>query len=278
MLCLDIETIAEHPSTMSTVLRALAHRLIGYAAAGLRRRQSWHGLMNEHLLYTENDLEALVWAIGCVWVTRIERSICKSPPLNCILLLLGLYVSFQYLVAHLVWYGVPRAQVGAQDDSFRQLLKFAIFILVLLVAAGATPGRRTRRLFAAVTFPFVALLGIATVAFANQVLMPVALDDSGAMINLLIRGPIVGLVIAGVLSLPAVLIYRTAGAAIAVLALIPAVARNVSAAAQSRPGLAGHELLLCHVWPLLCSAIAVASFTIVLRRWLTRPIVISTVR
>jgi len=221
-----------------------------------------------------NGAEALIWALGCVWAIRVERSINEArPELNCVLLFVGLYLAVRYLLTHLTWYGIApdRLELFCAPRSF---LKLAIYFCVTGVVAFATPGRRSRRLFAALVFPLFGMLGLLSVAAGFHVvdaLMPPPGNPGTAIVLCGLCGPIFGVIVATLLSLPCVLLYRATAVPTAALALVPAIARKTGTVGLSDSSLLSYVSFFEHLWPFICSLFITAIFCKVCRRWVTRP-------
>ncbi|MDB6046438.1 MAG: hypothetical protein JWM63_4989 [Gammaproteobacteria bacterium] len=251
----------------------LARALVRYAANGLARGgPAWLQLMERELERIASDVEGLIWAIDCVWAIRMERFLSKTPPpLNCALLFVGLYLTIHYLLTHLAWYGLPPRRFEFLDDSLRGFLKLAIFIGLVGLVAVATPGSPRRRVFAALAFPFLGLLGILATAFGLQIVNGLTLLEGNPAVAIIMRGLIFGLIVAALLSLPSVLLYRARAASIAALALVPAIAKTTWTMGQPHQSLHAYASLFAHIWPFICSLIIIAIFTRVCHRWLNRP-------
>jgi hypothetical protein len=258
-------------ATSSTALRMLARRLVQYAARGLDpAHPAWPALMDREVQAIAGEFEALIWAVGCLWAIRVERFIDRSrPQLHCLLMVVGLYVSLRYLLTHLAWYGLAPPQVSAADAAPRELIKLGVFAVVVAVVAAATPGGRPRRTFAGLVFPFVALLAVASAALGSQ-LNDVLIPNANATTLIILRGPLFGVIVAAILSLPCVLLYRTTSTAAAALALLPAFARAIGAIAMAPADLQRHGAGFGHLWPYVCALIALAIFGAVCNRWLGR--------
>lgn len=259
----------------STVLRVLARALVRYAANGFAEsRSSWQRLMETEVQRTASGVEALVWALGCVWAIRVEPSINQSrPELNCALLFLGLYLTVHYLLTHLTWYGLPpgRLEVFFAPRGF---LKLAIFACMTGVVAFVTPGHRSRRLFAGLAFPLLGMLGLLSVAAAFQVvstIMPPQGSSGGELLARELCGLIFGVIVATLLSLPCVLLYRQTAMPAAVLALVPAIAKRSGTAGPSNTSADLYMSLLDQLWPFICSLLIIGIFCKICRRWVRRP-------
>jgi hypothetical protein len=261
-------------STASTVLRGLARTLVRYAAKGLAHTHpSWRRLMETEVQRIANGVEALIWAIGCVWAIRVERSINESrPELNCVLLFVGLYLTVHYFLTHLTWYGLAPDRLEFFSAP-RGFLKLAIFFCMTGVVAFATPGGRSRRLFAALAFPFLAMLGLLSVAAGFQVINVIMPPQGNTGAEVILRGlcgPLFGVIVAALLSLPCVLLYRATAMPSAALALVPAIAKETGTAAPSHLSPHPYASLFEHLWPFICSLIIIAIFSRICHRWVSR--------
>ncbi len=215
------------------------------------------------------SFEALIWAIGCVWTVRVERFITHPRPvLNSAMLFLGLYITVQYLLTHMVWYGMAPAHSDL-DIPPRGLLKLFIFLFVGGVMAVSTPGDRPRRLFGALAFPFYGVLGLLAVALGSQVIQSLTASQGG-MAQVVLYGPIFGLIVAMCLSLPCTLLYRGAAVPVAILALVPAVSKEMGLAARPALDTNTYVNLLEQLWPFICAFTILWIFCNVCRRWVSR--------
>jgi len=71
--------------------------------------------------------------LGRVWAIRAERFINESRPrLNCVLLFIGLYLTVQYLLTHLAWYGLASYPNEVSAAPPRGLVKLAICSLIII--------------------------------------------------------------------------------------------------------------------------------------------------
>jgi len=230
--------------------------------------------MEDEVKRIANSVEALIWALGCVWGIRVERSINEArPELNCVLFLVGLYLTVHYLLTHLTWYGLGGDRQVVLSVP-REFIKLGLFFVVTAVVAFVTPGRRARRMFAALVFPLLGLWGLLSVAAGFQVSNALMSPLGRASADVALRGLcglVFGAIVASLLSLPCVLLYRDRAIPIAVLALLPAIARSNSLAgpADAIPNsyLSFFELL----WPFICSLFLIAIFCSVCSRWVSRP-------
>jgi hypothetical protein len=259
--------------TAAKTLRTLARALVRYAAKGPAPIwPSWHLFMERQLEEIRGDAEALIWAVGCVWAFRVERLIGKfHPSVNCALFLVGLYLTVNYLLAHLAWYGLPSHALELTADAFRGFAKGAISIGLVALVGLVTPGSPRRRLFAAGAFPLLGSLGLlATMVgmeLAYSIRLPAGYPTTEAI---LLRGPAFGLLVAAPLALPSVLLYRATAAPMAILALIPAIAKAHWVTARPGASAFTHEIFLSQVWPFLCALIYITIFTSGCSRWLCR--------
>jgi hypothetical protein len=229
--------------------------------------------MERQLEGIAGDIEALVWAVGCVWALRVERLIGKlHPAANCALFLAGLYLGVSYLLTHLAWYGVPGPPPGFPPDGRRVLAKIAIVIGSSTLVGLVAPGRPRRRVFAACAFPFLGLLGLWVATGGMELVKSIGLPAPYATTEAVLRGLAFGFLAAASLSLPSVLLYRATATPVAILAFIPAGAKADWAAVGPRASLFTPATFFCHVWPFLCSLIVITIFTCVCQRWLSRPL------
>ena len=177
------------------MIRAIARALARYAATGLpRSRPAVEGLILRELDQIPGDAEALVWALGCAWEIRVEWRLARRQPFaNCALLMMGLYVTVNFLVPHLAWYGVKRYLPGGLDATARGLVRLAIYLVLVLFLTLALTGQRTRRLFGAVMFPFLALWGFAAYALGAHAVNLLRTSVGGPLVDIALGGPLFGL-------------------------------------------------------------------------------------
>ena len=234
-------------------------------------RPHLHGLMQHRLDGIAGDVEALLWAVGCIWVLRVERRISKlHPVVNCALFLVGLCFGVNCLLTHLAWYGVPSRLPELLPDAARGCAKIAILSSLSALVGFVAPGVPRRRVFVACAFPLFGLLALSVtavgMALASSIGWPQEYPAAGAVL----RGLAFGLAVAAPLALPAVLLYRATAAPVAVLAVIPAIAKADWNGARSHVGLYDADGLFWHILPVLCSLIVITAFTWLCHRTLTR--------
>jgi len=199
------------------------------------------------------------------WNARVEGFISKgSPFLNSTLLVLGFYLAMSSLLAHLSWYGLPRSPLSPAWDWERLLIKLAVFFGILGLVKIATPGSRSRRLFGALAFPFFAVFIVLSMWTASHLIGALVRTTPGSLVDTLVRGPVVGVAVAAVISSATLLVYRGVAAPIGILALLPSVAK-----ASSTIGTLDlqhlESFLSGPLWPLCCCALAVVVFTLLWR-------------
>ena len=252
------------------MLRRMAYVFVRFAFNGQPWGQAfWLAALENQLNNIRSDFEALVWAIGCVWNVRAERFIRRSPPpLNCVLLLTGLYLAVSFLLTHLTWYGHSPTNPSAEGQ--RILLKLEIFIAVIFMVGTAAPGRRSRKIFAAVVFPFLALVGLLSLWSTGHMVDELAKTGVEHLIETLLRGLVLGILTGVAVSIPAILIYRTVATPIAILALMPAIAKGSSAVTQLQLDLSCRVVLNTPLWTLICCIATIVISTRVWGTWLHR--------
>jgi hypothetical protein len=227
--------------------------------------------MERQLEGIAGDVEALVWAVGCVWALRVERLIGKfHPTVNCALFLAGLYLGVNYLLTHLAWYGVPGTPAELPPDARRAFAKIGIFIGLCALVGLASPGRPRRRVFAACAFPLLGLLGVWVAAAGIELVKSIGLSASYPTAAAVLRGLAFGFLVAASLSLPAALLYRATATPVAILAFLPAVAKADWAATGLHASPFTPATFFWHVWPFLCAVIFITIFTCICHRWLSR--------
>jgi hypothetical protein len=250
------------PGTLRVFARALVRCAVSsYPGA----RHGWNEFLERQVETIAGDTEALIWAAGCLWSLRIERLIARAPPVvNCMLFLAGLYVGVNVLLAHLTWYGFPGTSPELQADARRVFMKMALFLGAVVVVGLASSGSPRRRIFAACAFPLVGLLAmLATamgMAFAACIRLP-AYPVSEAVFH----GLALGLPMASLLSLPTALLYRSSGVPVAILSVLPAIAKADASASFSHP-LDYADVLFWRLGPYLCALVVVGLSTFVCDR------------
>jgi len=156
---------------------------------------------------------------------RVERLIARAPPMvNCMLFLTGLHVGLKILMAHLAWYGFPRAPLGTPADAQRFVIKLVLFLVVIAMVGLCSPGSPRRRIFAACTFPLVGVLAMVATAVVAEFADCVRLPDY-PIAEAAVRGLGLGLLMATLISLPTALLYRGSAVPVAILSVLPAVAK-----------------------------------------------------
>jgi len=236
-----------------------------------RRHPGWSRLLTRELESIEGDLEALIWAIGCVWAVDVEGFIRRTRPMLMIsLLMAGLYVTVHWLVTHLAWYGLPRPPLESLSGPPRGLLKIAVFLVLIMLIGAVTPGRRRRRVFAAAAFPLLALLALPATALGVQIVTALDLPRAHPAIAMIVSGPVFGFVVAVLLSLPFVLLYRSSAVPIAMLALLPPIAKTIWNVDLQAWSTHPYRTFLIQIWPFACSLLLIVMFTRVCDRWLRR--------
>jgi hypothetical protein len=227
---------------------------------------AWSALLERELAAIPRDREALIWAIGCAWAVNVERFMCKARPISMAVLLgAGLYVGTHHLLIHLTWFGLPRDAHHLPDQSRRDLLKLNICVGLLILLAITSPGEMRRRLIAAAMFPFMAASVLAIATSGLAIIGPLATDQA---IGMVACGMLIGAVLALLLTLPFVLMYRGRAVPIAALALLPAIAQSASQSNHFSHD--GNVALAAHMAAFACAFALLAHLTKVCRRWLGR--------
>jgi hypothetical protein len=254
----------------STVLRQWARTLVRYAASNSPDRHANDvELPLIHLNHIGGDVEALFWAVGCVWSVRAERAILTiHPAANCVLLFVGLYLFVDVLAARLAWYGVPPLQFEFPDETIRGFAKFGMFIICVGLVALVSPGCARRRIFAAALFPFVGLMGLWVTGLATAFAVSIQLPDEYLIVETILRGLTIGFFVAWVLSVPTALLYGAVAGPIAALALVPSIAKASWNAAHPYMNLDASGGLFWFGWPSICAIIFLAISTNRCHRWL----------
>jgi hypothetical protein len=258
--------LAEPP----TLLRRCAAFLVRHAAGGRASdRPRWAALLQAELERIQRDREALIWAIGCAWSTNVERYFSKGRPfLTSALLVLGLYVTTHYLLAHLSWYGfTPRPPVDAEAPS-RMFIKLALFLTLTILVRLVTPGEPRRKLIAAVAFPLLAMMILEVSRAASEVTEAVTPIVGSSDIGSMVRVALFGVVVSALVSLPFVLVYRRYASALACLAMVPTFARFLG---ELRPTVHTMRDVLGEMAPFACSFLLITLFSSTILQWLLRP-------
>jgi len=248
----------------STLLRRAARALVRHVAGVLsRRRSAFFKLIERELESIESDCAALIWAIGCVWAVDVERFVYRARPVLAIsLLTAGLYVTSHWLVTHLTWYGLPRpVALGSTGGPPREFLKFGVFLGLFALILTVTPGRRRRRIFAAAVFPLLAWLALPATALGAQIVTAVGSINALPDIVMIGSGLAFGLIVASVLSLPFALLYRARAVPIALLALLPPIAKTVWTVDAQMWSAHPYTTFVEYLWPFACSWILMIVFT-----------------
>ncbi len=167
-----------------------------------------------------------------------------QPLLNCLLFFVGLYIAVQHPPQYLVWLGIPIRLLAVSGDWQASLLKFAIYLLSCGLVLAAVDGRGSRRVFAALVFPFLPPLGIFVDAVATRVSGAIPVAGNAAAWAMLLRGSLFGITAALLITVPATFVYRRRVTAIAGLALAPVVARQTAAALYGSAGVSSYQHLL----------------------------------
>ena len=237
----------------------------------MRSPHYWHALLERHLEGIVGDLEALIWAAGCVWTLRVERLIVRAPPIvNCALFLAGVHLGVNILFAHLSWYGFPRAPLGAENETQRAFIKLVIYLGAVALVGLASPGSPRRRIFAACAFPLLGLVALAAFApgmeLANHTIRLAEYPVEEAVL----RGLALGVLIAILLSVPAVLLYRSSAVPVVILSVLPGVAKSNAGVAHPR-SVAYTEVLFCQLGPILYALAVLALSTYICDQLRSRP-------
>jgi len=253
-----------------TPLRAWVRALLRHATSGMPVDQATRRPVSEaHVSHIEGDIEALIWALGYVWSMRAEYLLSRiHPAASCVLLLLGLPVAAEVLIPHLTWYGLPQHQFGFPEESLRGLAKLAAYIVVTTLVASTTPGSLRRRVFGASVFPFLSLLALFASGAAHRLVDGIAVTDDLSCAAVLLHGLSVGGIVASALVVPTALLYRSTATGIAILAILPAIAKS---AWDDAPRLDTISDLLVFACPFIWSLIVIVLATNLCQRYLRLP-------
>jgi hypothetical protein len=209
------------------LMRMLARTVLQCAVQDERlRNRIWSASIVHQLDSIEGNAKALIWSIGVAWTICAERVIGSiKPPTSLLLLFPALYCAAHFLIARLVWYGVPPAMHGVPDDA-RGLLRLALCVGLLGLVGCLAPGRVRRRIFVAAAFPLLGLTGLFGAAWGTDLVTAVGLASPHEITATMRRGVGFGVAMSVLLSLPALLLYRKVAAPIVLLSLVPAIARS----------------------------------------------------
>ncbi len=250
------------------LMRRLARRMLQCAMWDTRlQNQTWPTFVVRQLDSIEGDAKALIWSIGVAWAVRAERAIGSiKPPTNLLLLFPALYCAAHFLVARLVWYGVPPATQGIPHDA-RGLLRLALCVGILGLVGYMAPGRVCRRLFVAAAFPLLGLTGLLGAAWGMNLVTASGLASPHEITATMMRDVGFGVAMSALLSLPALLLYRKMAAPLVILSLVPAVARsNWAAHAQFHHAMSLPDLFWLGC-PFMFAAIGIVVTISTCRRW-----------
>jgi hypothetical protein len=252
----------------SGVMRILARRMLQCAVQDERlRNRIWSASVVRQLDSIDGDAKALIWSIGIAWTVRAERVIGSiRPPTSFLLLFPALYCAAHFLMARLVWYGVPPSTQGMPNDA-RGLLRLALCIGLLGLVGCVAPGRVRRRVFVAAAFPLLALTGLFGAAWVTDLVTAAGLASPHEITATMMRGVGFGAAMSALLSLPALLLYRKVAAPIVLLSLVPAFARsNWTAQVQFHHAMSLLDLLWL-ACPFIFAAIGMVVTISICRRW-----------
>lgn len=223
-------------------------------------------LLQSELNAIRGDHEALIWAIGCAWTLRVETYIAKARPLlTCSLMLLGMYLSLHYLVAHLSWYGLSPSRTAYAAQTPREFIKLAAFLIVMALVCLVAPGEPRRKVIAAVVFPLFAMMTLEASSAGFEVVRALTSALRLPELEILIRVALFGSIVAALVSLPFALLYRDQAASVACLALTPVLARTLG---QLPPTAHTMHGILEQVAPFACSLLLISAFSRTCRQWL----------
>ncbi len=227
----------------------------------------WSASVVRQLDSIEGDAKALIWSIGVAWTVRAERVIGSiKPPTSFLLLFPALFCAAHFLVARLVWYGVPPSIHGTLNDA-RGLLRLALCLGILGLVGCTAPGRLRRRVFVTAAFPLLGLTGLFGAAWGTDLVTAASVASSNDIMVTMICGVGFGVAMSALLSLPALLLYRRVAVPVVILALVPAFARsNWTAHAQFHRTMSLLDLfwLAC---PFIFAAIGIVVTIRICRQW-----------
>jgi hypothetical protein len=250
------------------LMRRLACGMLQCAAQGGRlQNRTWPASLGRQLDSIEGDAKALIWSIGVAWSMRAERVIGSiKPPISFLLLFPALFCAAHFLVARLVWYGVPSSTQGIPDDT-RGLLRLALCLGLLGSVGCMAPGRVRRRIFVAAAFPLLGVIGLFGAVWGTDLVTAASLASPHEIAVTMMRGVGFGVAMSALLSLPALLLYRSVAVPVVILSLVPAFARsNWAAHAQLHRAMSLPDLfwLAC---PFIFATIGMVITISTCRRW-----------
>ena len=249
-------------------MRMLARRMLQCAVQGERlRNRNWSASVVRQLDSIEGDAKALIWSIGVAWTVRAERVISSiKPPTSLLLLFPALYCAAHFLVARLVWYGIPPSTQGMPNDT-RGLLRLALCVGLLGLVGCMAPGRVRRRVFVSAAFPLLGLTGLFGAEWGTDLVTAVGLASPHDITTTMIRDVGFTVAMSALLSLPALLLYRKVAVPVGILSLVPAFARsNWTAHAQFHHAMSLQDLFWLGC-PFIFAAIGIVVTISTCRRW-----------
>lgn len=179
------------------VLRASARALVRCAVSRhVRSRHYWQSSLSRDLDRISGDLDALLWAAGCLWALRVERLIGRAPP-------------------------------GVESETQRAFIKFVLYLAAIVLIGLVSPGSPRRRMFVAGAFPLLGLVAVVAFTLGMQIANCIIRIAEYPIEEAILRGLTLGLLIAMVLSMPAALFYRSSAVPVVILTVVPAMQKRM---------------------------------------------------
>ncbi|MFT3907432.1 MAG: hypothetical protein QM718_14140 [Steroidobacteraceae bacterium] len=240
--------------------------------------------MSAELEHVRGNVHALVWAIGCVWASYLERYGNRTRPiLITFLIAVAAILGWRYLLAatgvwlaFLGWFGVSLNSLPILSGYWFVPLRILLCVVFVALAAAATPGNWHRRLLGALAFPFLAFACLPVSALGGDLATlilpwlphhpPFLLGITFGAMSLVMGGTISLL-----LSLPFTLVYRSSAALIASVALLPEIGLVIAPLSHST---LHRHLLLRSIYdfgPFVCAGLGLLMLTALWNRWLPPP-------
>jgi hypothetical protein len=264
------------------MIHALSASLVQHAASVMGpERAEWGAAMVNELRQLDSDRQSLVWALGCVWSAYVERYSGRALSVlltGGVLLLLLSNMARMALLGLFGWYLIVLHGFGLSPEA-PFAMTFVVGLLLLCMVGAATPGRWQTRLLGALLFPVFSFLTFIAHAFASELTQRstpwLGYRPHGATSALWVDSAIAvggfleGTVLALLIAIPFVLLYRAGAGVIALLALLPAVSPDFTYV--TRIARSEHALVVMSAglaWSIVCTVATLLSCTSILNRWL----------
>lgn len=263
----------------SNMSRRLARGIVRHAARILRPvRPVWSEAMEREFEHIDSNHGAVIWAVGCVWASYLERLKTKA------LSIVSTAVLFWMLSALIpisgcfwIWYLISLGYLAGFQGRDLWLLDVSIAVVLLTLIVVGTPGRWQWRLLSASLFPYMAFLCLPVAGLVqqfNNFTGLLELDSLYFSLRLLLLGLNFGVVVAALLTLPFTLLYRARAASLATLGLLPVFAifiRGLADTAKVNDSSMRLTLrMVSCIWPIICTIVFLVIFTSICNKWLPR--------